>query len=85
MLLLLLMVVVLGGALEISLLAPIFFELGEGLLMACSERGAGQRNEKPKWLLKLQHLRLILFRNPSQTRADFRVAISICSESAQDE
>lgn len=42
MLLLLLLV---GVAREISLPAPIFFELGEGLLMASSERRAGQRDE----------------------------------------
>lgn len=44
--LMLLLVVVLGVALKMSLLAPIFFELADGLLMASSERGAGQRIEK---------------------------------------
>lgn len=77
-LLVVVVVVVLGVALKMSLLAPIFFEPGEGLLMASSERGAGQRNEKTKWVLKLQHLRL--FQNHSRTRALFRVAVSICGD-----
>jgi hypothetical protein len=41
-----------GVVREMSLLAPIFFVLGEGLLMASSERGAGQRNET-EWLLNV--------------------------------
>lgn len=59
------LLLLLGVVCEISLLAPIFFVLGEGLLMASSERGAGQRNET-EWLLNVTAFEVLFIRNPSR-------------------